>query len=87
MDGLPCRHFQGCVTSAGGQNIPCRPASLDGKLHHTHPVVIAAVDCDVGAAGAGDIALGKQAWANGVLLTGTGSQPTISLSDGVLSIS
>ena len=39
------------------------------------------------AAGAGDIALGKQAWANGVLLTGTGSQPTISLSDGVLSIS
>lgn len=39
------------------------------------------------AAGAGDIASGKQAWVNGALLTGTGSQPTISLSEGVLSIS
>lgn len=39
------------------------------------------------AAGAGDLTAGKQAWVNGVLLTGTGTQPTISLSGGVLSIS
>ena len=39
------------------------------------------------AAGAGDITSGKQAWVNGVLLTGTGTQPSISLSGGVLSIS
>lgn len=39
------------------------------------------------AAGAGDLTAGKQAWVNGVLLTGTGTQPSISLSGGVLSIS
>lgn len=39
------------------------------------------------AAAAGDLTAGKQAWVNGVLLTGTGTQPSISLSDGVLSIS
>lgn len=39
------------------------------------------------AAGAGDITSGKQAWVNGALLTGTGTQPSISLSGGVLSIS
>lgn len=39
------------------------------------------------AAGAGDLTAGKQAWVNGVLLTGTGTQPSISLSGGVPSIS
>ena len=38
-------------------------------------------------AAAGDLTAGKQAWVNGVLLTGTGTQPSISLSGGVLSIS
>jgi hypothetical protein len=32
---------------------------LDGKLHHTHPVVIAAVDCDVGAAGADEAGVAR----------------------------
>lgn len=39
------------------------------------------------AAAAGDLTAGKQAWVNGSLLTGTGTQPSISLSGGVLSIS
>lgn len=38
------------------------------------------------AAAAGDVANGKQAWVNGTLITGTGTTPSISLTDGVLSI-